>query len=272
MKTISIVAAILATQLACAFSQDAVPLGKYGKTMKQLEVLIGGTTYPFLFDTGGGDTIITPELAATACKQVYGKVVGYRMNGEMATYRKCDGIDMKIGNTELFHPTVAVLDVMSYLPSIAPKIYGVISLKSFEDRIISIDLPAGKLIFETKRSAKKKKKQMTLLESRFPTGMSGGELDILLGIRRNGALYWFLFDTGNGHHPRMSPQTAYDWGLQQDPVSTGTTHKTEVSFGTRTETIDFDTDEIIYDGVFNFEIISKKAYLIDFPNKQVWMN
>lgn len=272
MKVISIAIFILSTQLACVFSQEAVPLAKYGGTLKKLDVLIGGTTYPFLFDTGGGDTMLTPELAAIVCKKIYGKGVGYRMDGEMATYRKCDGIDMKIGSTELFHPTVAVLDIMSYLPSAAPKIYGMISLKSFRDKVISLDLPASRLIFETKRSAKKKKKQMTLLDSRFPTGPSGNELNILLGLRRNGELYWFLFDTGNGHHPRMSPQTAYDWGLQQDPASTGTVHNTEISFGKRKETFDFDTDEIIYDGALNFNIIAKKAYLIDFVKEQVWMN
>lgn len=272
MKKISLVIFILATQLACTFAQNAVTLAKYGGTMKKLDVLIGGTTYPFLFDTGGGDTILTPELAAIACKKIYGKGVGYRMSGEQATYRKCDGIDIKIGDTELFHPTVAILDVMSYLPPIAPKIYGVISLKSFQDKIISIDLPASRLTIETRRSARKKKKQMTLLASRFPTGMSGGELDILLGIRRNDALYWFLFDTGNGSSAKISPQTAYDWGLQSDPVSTGTTHKTEISFGTRTETVDLNAEEIIYDGVFNFDIISKKSYLLDFVNKEVWMN
>lgn len=272
MKAISIGIFILVAQFACAFSQETIALTKYGGTMKKLDVLIGGTTYPFLFDTGGGDTIITPELAAIACKEIYGKGIGFRMHGEQAAYRKCDGVKMKIGNTELFHPTVAIFDIMALFPPIAPKIYGAISLKSFQDKIISLDLPNSRLILETKRSAKKKSRRMKLLESRFPTGMSGGELDILLGIRRNGALYWFLFDTGNGSNPIISPQTAYDWGLQRDPASTGTTHKTEISFGTGTETFDFDTEEIIYDGVLNFNIISKKEYLLDFVHEQVWTN
>ncbi|MDD2805648.1 MAG: aspartyl protease family protein [Elusimicrobiales bacterium] len=272
MKKIAIFILTLTTPLACAFSQDTVPLGKYGRTLKQLNVLIGGATYPFLLDTGGGETVITPELAAKNCKKIYGKTVGFRMHGEAASYQKCDGIDLKIGNTKLHHPSVGVFDIMSLLPSVAPKIYGMIALKSFQDKVITLDLPASELTIETKKSAKKKRKQMTLLDSRFPTGMSGNELDILLGIRRNDALYWFLFDTGNGHHPLISPQTAYDWGLQQDPVSSGTTHQTEISFGPRAETVNFDSDEIIYDGVLNYDLISKRAYLIDFVKKQVWMN
>jgi len=272
MKKISIAVFILATQLAYAFSQDVLPLVKYAGTMKKLDVLIGGTTYPFLFDSGGGDTIVTPELAALKCKKIYGKGVGYRMHGEMITYQKCDMEPMKVGATEFPPQTAAIFDIMSLFPPQAPKIYGMLSLKSFNDNIISLDLPAGTLTIETRKSAKKKQKHMTLLESRFSTGLSGNEQTILLGIRRNGVPYWFLFDTGNGHHPLISPRTAYDWGLQQDPVSTGTTHRTELSFGTRAETFDFDADDVIYDGVLNFDIISKRAYLIDFANKQIWMN
>lgn len=272
MKRISLFIFILATQLTCAFSQDVLPLLKYAGTMKKLDVLIGGTTYPFLFDTGGGDTIVTPELAAIAGKKIYGRGVGYRMHGEMITYQKCDLAPIKLGATEISPQTAAIFDIMSLFPPKAPKIYGMLSLKAFNDKIISIDLPAGTLTVETGKSAKKKKKKMTLLESRFSTGLTGNEATILLGIRRNGVPYWFLFDTGNGHHPLISPQTAFDWGLQQDPASTGTTHQTELSFGTRNETFGFDADDIIYDGVLNYEIISKRAYLIDFPNKQIWMN
>jgi hypothetical protein len=272
MKIISIVIFILATQFSCVFSQDAITLAKYGRTMKKLDVLVGGTTYPFLLDTGGGNTMITPELAAIACKKIYGKGVGYRMHGETATYRKCDGIAMKIGNTGLSPQAVAVVDLMSYLPPAAPRIYGLLSLDSFQDKIISLDLPAGKLTVETKRSARKKQKSMTLLDSRFPTGNSGNELDILVGVRRNDALYWFLFDTGLGSSAIISPQTAFDWGLQKDPASTGTTHKTEVSFGGRTEAYDFDAEDIIYDGAFNYDIVAKNTYLIDFVNKKMWMN
>lgn len=261
---------VLGAQALPACSQESVPLQKYGRTMKKFDVLIGGATYPFLFDSGGGETIITPDLAARACGKVYGRGAGFRANGDKVTYGRCDGLPMKLGSTELFPPSVAVLDIMSYFPPQAPKIYGALSLQTFRGKIITLDVPGEKLTIETARSAKKKKKHMTLLESRFPTGMSGSELDILVCQRRNGVPYWFLFDTGNGYHPMISPQTAFEWGLQKDPASTGTVHSVEITLGTLKENFNFDTEDLIYDGVLNYTVVSKRSYLIDFIRNEIW--
>ena len=50
------------------FGQAAIPqaeiaLRQYVGPLKSIQVAVGGGMLPFIFDTGGGFTIITPEVA-----------------------------------------------------------------------------------------------------------------------------------------------------------------------------------------------------------------
>ena len=52
-----------------AFAEDAAPNGiatldDYVAGLVTIDVTINGETMPFLFDTGGGATLVTPEFAA----------------------------------------------------------------------------------------------------------------------------------------------------------------------------------------------------------------
>ena len=135
-----------------------------------MEVKINNKPFDFLFDTGGGETFISPQLASVMGKQVYGSATGYRMNGEQIKYRKCDAVSITIGNIALSHSTVGVWDLMAILPKELPPLYGVLSLKSFSNKIITLDLTSDLLIIETAASYAKKIKKAGLLESRFANG------------------------------------------------------------------------------------------------------
>ncbi|HYH14270.1 MAG TPA: aspartyl protease family protein, partial [Flavisolibacter sp.] len=137
-----------------ALAQDTLVLKKYVANLKKVDLMIEGQFYSFLFDTGGGETFISPEIAKRLGKPIYGQATSLRMSGEKVTYQKCDSITLKAGDINLFHSTIGVWDIMSILPTGLPKIDGVLSLKSFKDKIITLDLGKERLIVESNKSFK----------------------------------------------------------------------------------------------------------------------
>ena len=43
-----------------------VPLSPWAGLLRSVTVTVDGTAHPFIFDTGGGTTMITPEVAASS--------------------------------------------------------------------------------------------------------------------------------------------------------------------------------------------------------------
>ncbi|OUL61825.1 aspartyl protease family protein [Flavobacterium sp. AJR] len=256
-----------------SFAQDTIPLKTYIENMKTVDVIIKEKKYNFLFDTGGAETLISPEIANLLNKSIYGSSTGFRMNGEIIKAQKSDNISLTIGNTTLFHPTVGVWDIMSILPKEFPKIDGIISLKSFSNDILTIDLSKNILIIENSTSAKKSIKGKHLLPTRFANGLEGSELNIFIRVPKNNHFYWFLFDSGNSGPLLLSNESALIWELKPENNAIELTDpKSEFIIGKNILKAKPFTRNIIYDGVLNFESISKYIFTIDFKKKEVWIN
>ena len=58
-----------------------VPLTAYIANLRTLAVTLGNDTVPFLLDTGGGFTVLTPEVARSAGCVPFGRVTGFRSSG-----------------------------------------------------------------------------------------------------------------------------------------------------------------------------------------------
>jgi hypothetical protein len=123
-----------------------------------------------LFDTGGGESFISPEIAKSLGKTIYGSTTGFRMSGEMIKYPKTDSISFNIYSSTIFHSTIGILDIMSFLPKGFSKLDGVLSLKSFHDKILTLDLANNRIILETTSSYRKLIKNKIALQSRFANG------------------------------------------------------------------------------------------------------
>ncbi|KIA99274.1 hypothetical protein OA93_06500 [Flavobacterium sp. KMS] len=274
MKTTKIVFSLLFLGNAIvSLAQDTIPLKTYIENMKTVDVFIKGKKYNFLFDTGGAETLISPEIANMLNKKIYGSSTGFRMDGEIIKAQKSDSISLIIGTTTLFHPTVGVWDIMSILPKEFPKIDGIISLKSFSNTILTIDLSKNILIIENDVSAKKRIKGKSLLPTRFANGLEGSELNIFVRIPKNNFYYWFLFDSGNSGPLLLSNESAVVWGLKPENNAIEiTTPKSEFLIGKNKLIVKPFTRNIIYDGVLNFESLSKYIFTIDFKKKEVWIN
>lgn len=254
------------------YAQDTIYLKKYVSNLKQVEVVAGSDTLHLLFDTGGGETFISPEAARRLGKTVYGSAASFRMSGEVVRYQKADSVTFTIGGKRYYHPTLGVWDLMSILPAGLPKVDGVLSLKTFAGRVLSIDLAANRLVVETEASYKARTKKMTLLPSRFATGMNGGELTIFLALAHKSRPYWFLFDSGNLNDLLMAHRTAAEWGLQSDTVTVRRElGVVPVLLGKKKGEGKAASENIIYDGALNYALLSRSRFLVHFGRKEVWM-
>jgi hypothetical protein len=264
MKTIKILL-LSFTLFSKAQAQDTILLKKYIGNLKQAEVTINGKPYAFLFDTGGGETFISNEIAKSLGKHVYGNSTGFRMSGEIVKYERCDSILIDFGPIRIFHSTLGVWDIMKILPEGLPKLDGVISLKTFHDKLVTLDLANEKIILERPSSYRKRIKAMTLLQSRFATGPDGNELTIFINISRNNHRYWFLFDSGNLDHLILSNKTVSEWGVERDTLVT-------VEMGKHRATQKVVGKDIIYDGALNYALLSNYVFTINFQKKQIWVS
>jgi hypothetical protein len=252
--------------------QDTIQLKKYFGDLKKIDVVISGISYSFLFDTGGGETMISPSLAKSLKKNIHGRVTGFRMNGEMIAYPVSDSITLTMGRTKIFHRVTGVWDLMSILPKELPALDGVISLNSFENLIITLDLGNNRIIIHNQMSFKKEVSKKTLLQSRFANGLAGNELNIFLALYKKRHRYWFLFDSGNIGNMLFSHQSAYEWGFETDTTNINKDLGTiSVILGKKKLNTTAESASIIYDGALNYDILSKSTFVIDFRIKKIWM-
>lgn len=262
--------ALLVVSLAEA--QTVVPLKKYAGNLKYIDVVVGGQSYKFLFDSGGGKTIISPAVAAALGKEPYGRSVSFRMSGEQVAFEHCDSVTLSLAGVNIPHPQLAVWDIMQVLPKELPPVDGLISLKTFEHLPVTVDLPNSRLILETAQSLRDKTRRMQLIPSRFSTGLDGAELGLFLGVPQNGKLWWFLFDSANLSDLLLSPVTAEAWGYAVKK-SDAPQEIDSITFTPFADTpVQAAVENIIYDGALNYSVLSGRRFTISYPARKVWMS
>src|SRR5690606_26235398 len=130
---------------------SVIPLGDYFG-IRTVEVTVAGETGPFLLDTGGGVTVISPALAEKAGCRPFGQITGHRLSGERLTMPRCDNLALTLGDETLTVPSAGIFDLGSLLPPDAPRIEGVVALDVLVERPFTLELGAGRLTFETPES------------------------------------------------------------------------------------------------------------------------
>lgn len=260
---------VLYFSLCYTYGQDTIRLQSYISNLKKASVEIDKQSYNFLFDTGGGETFISPEIAKALKRTPYGSEVGYRMNGEKLTFQKCDSVKLHLGTLSLSASTVGVWDIMKILPKEFPRIDGVISLKSFAGKIITVDLYQDLLIVESKSSAKKRLSKATLLESRFANGVNGNELTCYLAVTLANKKYWLLLDSGNLDTILLSPSTAQSLGISYSGTRLDGAEQTYF-FGNLNHLAKASIVELIHDGALNYEFMSHYVFTFDLQKHLLW--
>lgn len=253
--------------LACSSNAPPPPLAElpllpYVGRLVTLEVGVGRDTLPFLLDTGGGETLITPAVATALGCTPQGRSVGFRMSGERVEFAHCPDVTLFLGGIEFPHPTVGVFDIRSLLPPDWPSLGGLISLQTFRDQPVTLQLAEGSLILESAASLAWRVKWMSRLVSRLATGPDGGSLTMFFQMVWP-APGWYLFDSANLDVVRV------DAHLDVGNVP-------ERADGTREGRVQFDglspvdarwrVADIIYDGALSEAFLRKWRITLDLSN------
>lgn len=236
-----------------------------------INVQIGSKTYPFLFDTGGGITTITPAIAKEIGCEPFGQITGFNAGGTRLDFKRCDNVDIKFGNYQT-RVNTGLFEIMHFFSPDTKEIGGIISLQTFENKIITIDLSGNRLIVETEASLAERIKDMKPLESRIGSQGGGGVIDIFVAANTPKGKIWMEFDTGNFSTLLFSPHAQEMLGINFDAPN-----RAKMSKPVKLDLVGLGTIEMparersmIYDGMLNYDTISKWVVTIDLRNGKMW--
>ena len=77
----------------------SLALSPYVAGLFTVEGEVAGRRLPFLFDTGGGVTLLTVESATAAGCVPFGHDVGFRHDGGQIAMQRCAGVPLTLGST-----------------------------------------------------------------------------------------------------------------------------------------------------------------------------
>jgi hypothetical protein len=236
-----------------------------------IPVRIGGKTYPFMFDSGGGMTIITPDVAREIGCTPVGQLTGFNAGGDRIDMKRCDAVEMNVGGYAGAIDT-GVLEIMPFFGPNTPPIGGYISLQTFADRAITIDLSGDRIWVETEKSLAQRIKQMKPLESRLMQSAGGAIIDIFVAANSPRGKIWMLFDTGNYGTLQFAPHAQEMLGINFDaPNKAKMTKPVKIDLpGLGSVEMPGREREMIYDAMLNFDTISKWVVTIDLRNGKMW--
>jgi hypothetical protein len=246
-----------------------VSLRKYQGLLRSVRLTVAGDSVDVLFDTGGGWTLISPRLAErTSCRPT-GRNVGFRMTGERLDVPHCSNELHFAYDTWRSRVDAGVFDLMKLLPGDWPPLDGVISLKTFSGRAITLDLGHDRLIIETPSSFSSRIAMMTPIRSRIATGDDGSSLVLFVSATIGGSEYWLEFDSGNLDAVLLAPHTARAAGVaageQGSDIALTLAPAVTVTSKARSR-------EMIYDGALNASVIGSRIFTIDLATGRAWVS
>lgn len=269
-------AAVLATCAVMACASDETPqsalatpvevaLAPYVGRLVTIDAVIGTDTARLIFDTGGGETVISPAIAERLGCAPSGRSVGYRMNGDRIDFTYCPAVTLTIGGVPFLHDQIGVWDVQALLPPGVPPVDGVLSLKTLAGQPFTLRLKEQRLTLETSQSFREQVDGMSRLRSRLATGVDGDELTVFVrGAVRDTA--WFLMDSGNLDVVQVAPHV----GRMADSSASETWEAELTLDGLRATPTVFRTREIIYDGVLSEAFLRHWVFAFDLGVNAVW--
>jgi len=260
-------ATTLGASAAAAQSPIVIPLGHPTPTMRTVRVAIGGDSLDFLFDTGGGVTVISPEVAAKIGCTPSGRSVGFRMTGQMLAGPYCHDVALSVGGLSL-HDDAGVMDFAKILGPNAPKVGGMISLSTLRGRALTLDLEHERLTIETPASLAARVRDMTPLSARIATGVSGGEFGVFVGIPVQTTMLWLEWDSENNGRTFLAPHAARLLGVTD---STGRGAVTLPLAPGVHPVIAVQAKEIIHDGVLSARFLERATWSVDLATGRLWI-
>ena len=190
------------------------------------------------------------------------------MNGDMVVTPSCAGPPLTIGGWKAPPQTLGVFDLMSLLPPDWPRLDGVISLRSFAGKRVTLDLAANALTVQASGDPGSPP-GTAAFTGRIASGPSGAELLAFAAVPVGADTLWLEIDSGNLDAVLLAPHAARLLDLQD---SVGTEHP-EISFPfppgsilkTRAR-----VRRLILDGALNTEWLESGRLTMDLATSRFW--
>ncbi|HKZ31558.1 MAG TPA: hypothetical protein VJ648_04290 [Vicinamibacteria bacterium] len=234
-----------AASVAPRSPSDTVTLAlePYFRELRTVLVSAGGESLRLLLDTGGGATLVTPEVATRRGCQPYGRDVGHRMTGERVEFQQCEALDLSVGAWQARFEPVAVFDVNGLLPPELPRLDGVLALDAFRGQVISLDWRSGRVAVHSVADAEGALRQHGL-PVRLATGVTGRMFSPFVPVAASRGPLWFLLDSGNIRGILLARHVVSEGRLKLAPDRTVT-----LRIGTRPGvTLPAEADDLVIDG------------------------
>lgn len=244
-----------------------IAMRPYIATLRTVSVTVGRETLPFLFDTGGGFTVLTPETARVAGCAPFGRLTGFRSSGERLDLPRCGPVKLVVGDEPLVGE-VAVLDVMRLLEG-APRIGGILSLQSLEGRAFTLDLSGNRLVLETRDSLAARTAGRSSVAVRLSRQAGGAAIDLFLEVSAPGGSLWLELDSGNAGPVLLSPHALTQLGLT--PKGDEPQRVTLDVRGLGPTAVDAVTKDLIYDGLLNARFLESVVISVDLASGRAWI-
>ena len=236
-----------------------------------INVEIGGKIYPFLFDTGGGITTISPAIAKEIGCAPFGQITGWNAGGTRLDFKRCDNVDLKMGNYQT-RVNTGLFEIMQFFSPDTKEIGGIVALQTFAGKILTIDLAGNRLWLETEKSFAERIRDMKELESRIGSQGGGAVIDIFVAANTPKGKIWMEFDTGNFSTLQFAPHAQEMLGINFDAPN-----RAKMSKPVKLDLVGLGTIEMparerqmIYDGMLNYDTISKMIVTIDLKTGEMW--
>jgi hypothetical protein len=269
-----------ATERVVEAQPIVIPLHTYADTpLQTVQVTLDGKAVPFLFDTGGGLTFVSPEAAKSLGCQPFGQATGFRADGEKISFPRCGPTEFPIGDYRA-EGEVGVFDLMVMIRKqvegarkqgrdvpMPPTLGGLVGLSSFRHQVLTLDYAHDRIVVETPQSMRTRIDSMTPLDMRLATLPSGG-VEVFIKVKATKGTLWLQLDSGNNGPTFLAPHAIEQLGLdlpkgEKKRVALDLTH-----FQSMPATVA--RRDMIYDGQLGIDVIDKLIITLDLQHGKAW--
>jgi len=247
--------------------RQVIKLVRFRKALWKVHVTVKGKEGDFLFDTGGGVTLLTEAFSKGIDCKYWGRNTGYNMFGKRGDGPHCDNVQLTAGDVALTPVNIGKIDFGGQFPGDKDP-DGLLALDAFDGKVITIDQQAATLTIETETSLKNRVRAMKEFPFRLARECSGRCLSAFLGVNTPDGMTWMNIDSGAGGVSLISKEYAASVGL--DPAKKEQQINHQIAPGIVIGGPVFVTD-MIMDGNLGQPFLSNYIVTIDLSQGRMWI-
>ncbi len=246
-----------------------IPLDLYLEQLLSFSADVNGRAERFLFDTGGGETVISPEFAKRLGCQPWGRLTGFQMRGERLDLSRCENVKISMSGVNLTAPTVGVFDITKGAPKDAPALAGSAALDMFARKVVTLDVAHQSLVIETPASLKVRIKGATELPMRFDRDVGGLAMTPTVALETPQGRVWLEIDCGSDGDVIVNKPLATALGL--DPEKKGRQALSMKFAGGLVVETAAHVEDLIIDGNIGIRVLKRWVITMDTVHQRLWV-